>query len=106
MIQRYIKVTDENGKPFVALKTNEPLYRSRKYKIEEATKEEIEKFFPEEKEKIESKTDDLKKLSDELAKEKISHDETKRLLSEANSKIESYEKKVEKQNKKDKIEEI
>jgi len=82
MNQRYIKVVQKDGSEFVTLKSNESFHRSRKSEIKEPTQEEIEKYFPEEKEKINADKDVLKiqNLEIELA-------ETKKLLFEANEKL-------------------
>jgi len=90
MSRKYIKVTDKGKNPCIVLASNEAFYRSRGYKIDEATDEEIKKCFPEEavkqtsdkvstkkleKELIEEK-ENVKKLQSDLELEKKTHNET------------------------------
>ena len=82
MQRKYIKVTEKDKSPFIALASNEQFYKNRGAKIEEPTKEEIEKCFPEEVAKTASnpKNEELDALNAELASEKLAHDETKQKL--------------------------
>ncbi|MDR2003945.1 MAG: hypothetical protein LBQ74_13010 [Prevotella sp.] len=45
-VNKYIKVTDNNGKSSVVPAGNEDFFKAQKYKIGKPTDEEIEAFFP------------------------------------------------------------
>ena len=74
MQRKYIKVTEKDKSPFIALTSNESFYKNRGAKIEEPTQEEIEKCFPEEKKPVQKEDENA------LSAEKASHNETKSKL--------------------------
>jgi predicted N-acetyltransferase YhbS len=49
MQKKYIKVTEEGCNPVVVMAGNEAYYKARGAKIESPTQEEIEAYFPEER---------------------------------------------------------
>ena len=82
MQNKYIKITEKDKSPFIALASNEQFYKNRGAKIEDPTREEIEKCFPEEAVKSASKPEN--QLSNaanaKLAAEKTAHEATKQKL--------------------------
>ena len=92
MQNKYIKVTEKDKTSFIVLASNEAFYKSRGATIAEATKEEIEKAFPEEMKFVEKVTDakafELEKAAHEETKQKLeaeilAHSKTKQKLEEA-----------------------
>ena len=107
---KYIKVIDGKKTPFVTTRQNETFYKKRGAKIEEPTREEIEKYFPEEKKQILEKSVDnglveLKKERDELyAKledEVSAHAKTKDLLEKVKAKLERLKDKTQQKTEED-----
>ena len=82
MQNKYIKVTEKDKSPFIALASNEQFFKKRGATIEEPTKEEIEKYFPEEAAKPAQKTsanaNDANASA--LKAEKAAHEATKKEL--------------------------
>jgi len=108
MQKKYIKVTEKDKSPFIALASNEQFYKNRGAKIEDPTQEEIEKCFPEEAgkkiEKPEANTGakELKaeKAAHEATKQSLdaeilAHNETKQKLEAANSILQSKNEELE-----------
>ncbi|MCL1933513.1 MAG: hypothetical protein FWF53_06870 [Candidatus Azobacteroides sp.] len=83
MEKRYIKVTEKGRPSFIVPDSNENFYKNRGAKIEEASKEEIEKCFPEEA--VKSASGSIPFVASETAiaeleAEKTAHGETKKRL--------------------------
>jgi hypothetical protein len=101
-MNKYIKVTEKDKSPVIVLASNEGFYKSRGAKIEEATKKEIEQFFPEETKKgnSEESKKSLEAANADLEAEKSAHADTKKSLEAANADLDSARKEVEKLTKK------
>jgi hypothetical protein len=89
-MSRYIKVTEKDRRPVVLLAANRAFFASRGFKIEEPTQEEIESFFPEEKQSGNSNeaAQPLAQATAELTAEKAAHTETARSLAQATAEME------------------
>lgn len=109
---KYIKVTDKNGKSTIVLSSNEAFAKNQGFKISEPTQEEVQQYFPNEKGKTVNKQNvnsssekELEKAQKALEKEKSEHEKTKqqidKLKSEHAAQVEKLQAEIDKLKKKE-----
>ncbi|MDR1764402.1 MAG: hypothetical protein LBR64_10730 [Dysgonamonadaceae bacterium] len=94
---KYIKVKLKDREPVVVLEANRSFYELKGAKITEPTKDEIEKFFPEEAPKS---TVGAASANAELEKVTQAHAETAAELEKVKAELDAAQKQIEKLTKK------